>query len=157
MEGALLEWQEDGIAGIAPRALGEHVDTLTMALDLRGGAGHGLTRIKWVGAIYEDGAGETHEPAEERNLEKRALRRHRAPLGKDAGEHQYVKLRLVVTDEYGWPCLIQVVLRIIDDKGQACRVPHKMLKAARDEPLRDARVTDNVKAGGGNHTGRGAY
>lgn len=45
MESTLLERQKRGLLGVAPGALGEHVDALLLGLNLLGGPLHGLTGV----------------------------------------------------------------------------------------------------------------
>ncbi len=63
------------------------------------GAREGLTGGLAVGAVDEDGAGEGHEPAQDRNALEGGFGGDGAVRGEDVGEEEDVEFGLVVADD----------------------------------------------------------
>lgn len=156
VESALLEGQQHRLLGVAPRALGEHVDALAAGLDLVGGAVHGRARALAVLAIDEDCAAQAHEPAQERHALELGLCRDAAVLGEDGAQHEHVELGLVVADEDGGAGRAEDVVGVVDDKLDARGVAHGEVEGAAAGPLRDLALADEGEQDGGEHAVDGA-
>lgn len=130
MERPLLEGQQPGLLGIAPRALGEHPHALPLLLHLVGGALHRAARARRVRAVDKHRPGQRHEPAEDGDALQARLGGHGAVRGEDGAEDEDVELGLVRADEDGRARGAEVVVRVVDLDGDAGRVFHDELEGA---------------------------
>lgn len=135
MESALLEREQNRVLGVAPRALGKHVDALALFLNLVGGTGHRCASVLAVLAVNEDGCAEAHEPAQEGRLAQGGLGGHAAVLGEDTAEHEHVELGLVVADENGGAGRLEDALRVDGVEGDTRGEEHEVFEAATRRPL----------------------
>ncbi|KAI6767037.1 hypothetical protein HG531_011397 [Fusarium graminearum] len=135
MESALLERQQHGLLGVASSTLGEHVDALSLGLDLAGGALHSITGILAKGDLLE-----------------RSLGGNTAVLGEHSSQHENVELGLVVADKDSRARGSEDIVRVLNDKLNAGGVEHEVVKGATDSPLRDALLADEGEEDGGKDT-----
>lgn len=143
MESTLLERKQHGLLGVTSSTLWEHVDALSLGLDLGGGALHSLTGILAVLAIDKDGAAQGHEPAEEGHLLEGSLCGYTAVLGEHCTEHENIELGLVVPNENSWSRGAKDIVRVFNDKLNASGVEHEIAKGAANGPLRDLLLADD--------------
>lgn len=149
VEGALLEREQRGIFRVAPGSLGEHVDALSLGLNLLRSALHGIARILAILAIQKDGPAQRHEPSQERRLLQRRLGRDAAILGEDGAEHEHIQLGLVVANEDGGPRGAENILGILHVKGDADGEAHEVVKGAPGGPLRNLLLAGEGEGDGG--------
>lgn len=152
MESTLLERQQHGLLGVASSTLWEHINALSLGLDLGGGALHSLAGILAVFAIDKDRAAQGHEPAEEGHLLEGSLCGDTAVLGEHCTEHENIKLGLVVPNENSWSRGAKDIVRVFNDKLNTSGVEHEIPKRATDGPLRDLLLADDGEKDGGENT-----
>lgn len=149
VESTLLERQQHGLLGVTSSTLGEHVDALSLGLNLTGSALHSLAGVLAVLAIDENGTAQRHEPAEERHLLQRSLSSNTAVLGEHDSEHENIEFSLVVSDKDGRARSAEDIIGVLDDELDAGGVAHNMVKAAADSPLRDLLLSNDGEEDGG--------
>lgn len=149
VESTLLERQQHGLLGVTSSTLGEHVDTLSLGLNLTSSALHSLAGILAVLAIDENGTAQRHEPAEERHLLQRSLSSNTAVLGKHDSEHENIEFCLVVSDKDSRARSTEDIIGVLNDELNASGVAHNVVKTAADSPLRDLLLPDDGEEDGG--------
>ena len=133
---------------IAPRALGEDEDALSLLPHLRGRLIKRRVRRGGIGAIDKDGSRERHEPAQKRNEAQGAFGRNAAVPGEDGPQEEDVEFGLVIPDDHAGS-RVEVILSRDNVKMDACRPGHGVLKGSRDGPLADAVLADEAQSEGG--------
>lgn len=136
MKSALFERQKHGLLCVASRSLGEHENALALRLNSLGGTAHRRPSILAIGAVNEDGAAETHEPAEKGVAAQLTLGGHAAVLREHTAQHQHIELCLVVGNKDSRTRRAQDILGIINLKREARQQRHSVLEGASCGPLR---------------------
>ncbi len=104
-----------------------------------------MPRICRVGSVNKDSARQGHEPSQEGCAPQGLLGRDGAVFWEDIAEHQHVQLGLVIANEDSRPCFVEIVVRILDFKGDAGCQPHHVFEASRSRPLRDSAIADQAQ------------
>lgn len=157
VEGSFLERQQLGLLGVATGAFGKHVDTLLPPLNLLGGTSHGVSRVLGTLPIDEDGPTQGHEPTQKRHTLQIFLGRDTAIFGEHAPQHQDVEFSLMISDKDGWANCLEVLVRIFDLEGNACREGHDILEGTTGSPLGQLFLTEDSQDYRGNSAVYSAY
>lgn len=155
MKSPLLKRQQRRLIRITPRPLGEDKNTLPMRLHLPRSTLKRLQRRLAIRPIDKHRPRKRHEPAQQRHVLQRLLRRHAAVGREDGAQHEHVELALVVSDEYGGAGG-EVFDAVNDLELDARGVAHDPAETARGGPLRYSAVADEAEAYRRNYSVGGA-